>query len=72
MTANANVMSLLSLKEIATLLPPGRFFRVHKSYIVHFRHVSKIEKDQVKVGSKLIPIGEAFRDSFLKAIPLMK
>ncbi len=67
-TANANVMSLLSMKEVGSLLPAGRFFRVHKSYIVNFRHVSKIERDQVKVGPKLIPIGESFREDFLKKI----
>ncbi len=71
-TAGENVMSLLSMKEIGSLLPPDRFFRVHRSYVVNFRHVSKIERDQVKVGTKLIPIGEAFRDSFLKAIQLTK
>ena len=67
-TAKSNVMSLLSMKELGSLLPPGKFFRVHKSYIVNFRHVSKIERDQVMVGTKPIPIGEAFRENFLKAI----
>ncbi len=71
-TVSANVMSLLSMKDVGSLLPPGRFFRIHKSYIVNFRHVSKIERDQVKVGSKLIPIGDTFRESFLKAIQLTK
>jgi len=71
-TGNANVMSLLSMKELGSLLPAGRFFRVHKSYIVNFRHVSKIEKDQVKVGTRLIPIGETFREGFLKAIQLTR
>ncbi len=71
-TANANVMTLVSMKEVGSLLPPGRFFRVHKSYIVNFRHVSKIEKDQVKVGTRLIPLGESYRESFLKAIQLRK
>jgi two-component system, LytTR family, response regulator len=71
-TSKANVMSLLSMKELGSLLPLGRFFRIHKSYIVNFRHVSKIERDQVTVGTKLIPIGEAFRESFLKAIQLTK
>ncbi len=71
-TAKANVMSLLSMKDLCAVLPPGRFFRVHKSYIVNFRHVSRIERDQVMVGTKLIPIGETFRESFLKAIQLTK
>ena len=71
-TENAKVMSLLSMKELGSLLPPARFFRVHKSYIVNFRHVSKIEKDQVTIGTKPIPIGEFFRESFLRAIQLAK
>jgi DNA-binding LytR/AlgR family response regulator len=69
-TQKANVMSLSSMKELGSLLPPGRFYRVHKSYIVNFRHVSKIEKDQIEVLGKLIPIGEVYRDAFLKAIQL--
>ena len=71
-TEKTNVMSLLSMKELGSFLPAGRFFRVHKSYIVNFRHVSKIEKDHVTIGTKLIPIGESFRESFLKAIQLAK
>jgi two-component system LytT family response regulator len=71
-TENANVMSLLSMKELGSMLPAGSFFRVHKSYIVNYRHVSKIEKDQVTIGAKLIPIGESFRESFMKAIQLAK
>ncbi len=71
-TAKSNVMSLLSMKELASMLPPGRFFRIHKSYIVNFRHVSKIERDQVVVGTKPIPLGESFRESFLSAIQLTK
>ena len=71
-TAKTTVMSLLSMKELGSTLPPDKFFRVHKSYIVNFRHVSKIERDQVMVGTKLIPIGDTFRESFLKAIQLPK
>ena len=67
-TDKLNVMSLLSMKDLASLLPAGRFFRIHKSYIINFRHVTKIEKDHVKVGDKLVPIGEFFREAFLKAI----
>ncbi len=72
MTANANVMSLQSMKDLSSSLPPAWFFRVHKSYIVNFRHASKIERDQIMVGNRLIPIGESFRESFIKAIERMK
>jgi two-component system, LytTR family, response regulator len=71
-TANAKIMSLVSMKELVSELPQKTFFRIHKSYIVNFRHVSKIERDQVQIGTKLIPIGESFREDFLKAIQLTK
>jgi two-component system LytT family response regulator len=71
-TAKTNVMSLMSMKDLGSMLPQGRFFRIHKSYIVNFRHVSKIERDQVMIGTKPVPIGETFRESFLKALQLTK
>ena len=71
-TPSANVMSLQSMKDLGSLLPAAWFFRVHKSYIVNFRHVTRIERNQVMVGSMAIPIGESFRENFLKAVDRMK
>ena len=71
-TPSAKVMSLQSMKDLGSMLPPEYFFRVHKSYIVNFRHVSRIEKNQVMLGSRAIPIGESFRENFLKAVERMK
>jgi two-component system LytT family response regulator len=71
-TASANVMSLQSMKDLCSMLPAEWFFRVHKSYIVNFRHVSKIERDQIIVGKRSIPIGEFYRENLLKAIERMK
>jgi len=67
-TRNGSVMSLMSLKEVCAHLPPGRFLRVHKSYVVNCRHVSKIERDRVRCAGKAIPIGDAYRESFVKAL----
>jgi len=67
-TRNVSVMSLMSLKEVCAHLPSGRFLRVHKSYVVNCRHVSTIERDTVRCGDKVIPIGDAYRESFLRAL----
>lgn len=66
-TGKGTVMSLVSMKDLGSQLPAGRFFRIHKSYIVNFRHVTKIERDQVIVHGKPIPIGDAYRDAFVKS-----
>jgi len=69
---NTNVMSLLSMKELGSMLPAGSFFRVHKSYIVNFRHVSKNREGPDHHRRQADSIGESFRESFLKAIQLAK
>ena len=67
-TKNNEIMSLLNMKDVLRMLPVSQFYRIHKSFIVNFRHVVLIEKDQVKIKDKKIPIGEVYRDHFLKAI----
>jgi DNA-binding LytR/AlgR family response regulator len=67
-TQTASVMSLMSLKEVCAHLPSARFVRVHKSYVVNCRHLSRIERDTVRCADKVIPIGDAYRESFLKAL----
>ena len=67
-TKNDEIMSLLNMKDVLRMLPVNQFYRIHKSFIVNFRHVALIEKDQVKIKGKNIPIGEVYREHFLKAI----
>ena len=55
------IMSLMSMKEALDRLPPNRFLRIHRSYIVAFRHIDVIEVDCVLVGGSEIPIGESYR-----------
>jgi len=42
--------------------------RVHKSYIVALNKIDTIEKNRIFIGSEVIPIGETYRDIFLKRI----
>ena len=67
-TRNKEIMALMTMKKALSILPGNHFFRIHKSYIVHFRHVDVIEKDRVRIKDTWIPIGEAYRQSFIKRI----
>lgn len=68
-TDKKEIMALMTMKEALGLLPRNLFFRIHKSYIINFYRVDLIEKDRVKIHDKKIPIGEVYRDGFLRAIP---
>ncbi len=54
-------MARMTLAEAAERLPPNRFIRIHKSFIVNFSRLEKIAKHQVWVGDKMIPLSETYR-----------
>lgn len=54
-----------TLQNLYEQLPPGKFFRVHKSYLVALHRIEYIEGNMVIVDKKQIPIGQTYRNDFL-------
>jgi len=65
------LMSLIKMSDVESLLP-GNFLRVHKSYIVNMNTIDEIERHQVTIQGKQIPIGSTYRASFLQKLDEMK
>lgn len=65
-TKGKKILSLLTMKEALELLPADQFVRVHKSYIVSLRHLDVLERHQVSIAGKVIPIGQTYREQFLE------
>lgn len=65
-TSQGKIMSLLSFSEILSLLPSSSFHRIHKSYIVNFRHIVSVEKHRVKINGVLLPVSLSYRNIFYK------
>lgn len=65
-TDSGTHITYLMMKEIEEHLPTDRFFRVHKSFIVHLNRVIGVEGNQVLLdrGSS-VPLGARYRESFL-------
>jgi DNA-binding LytR/AlgR family response regulator len=57
-----------SLKKIQQALPPTRFIRIHKSFIISLKYISSINKAQVIIGENYIPIGESYKSNFLSRL----
>ncbi|MBC8315134.1 MAG: response regulator transcription factor [Bacteroidales bacterium] len=62
------IVSYQSLKNVETILPPNRFPRVHKSYVISLSKVELIEGNQVRIGEKFIPIGSNYKMEFEKLV----
>lgn len=56
------LMVLVTLKQLEEQLPPGRFVRIHKAYLVNWNLVGLIRKDEVVLSGKYeVPIGDSYR-----------
>lgn len=49
-------------------LPENLFARVHKSFIIALDHFQYIDGNTVIVGSRRVPIGQTYKNDFLKRI----
>ena len=58
------IQSLLSIKSVEEHLPHEQFVRVHRSFIVAFNKIDEIERNNITIAKKTIPIGDNYRDTF--------
>ena len=64
-TTQRRITALFALKDLEEILPKDKFVRVHKSYIVSFKHIQDLDKSDVTVAGNKIPVGSSFRDELL-------
>lgn len=65
---------LCTMKYMEEKLPSASFVRIHRSYIVRLGALSAIGSNEVYIGDKELPIGNAYRERlkpFLSALPLL-
>lgn len=63
-TLQGRVITLQNFKNLEETLPVSNFIRVHKSYMVALDKIEYIERNHIKIGEKLIPVGESYRKQF--------
>ncbi len=63
------VMTQMSLKSIEEQLPPDRFMRVHRSYVVNLAKITVIERNRIVFDEKVyIPVSEQYKEKFQEYI----
>lgn len=62
------LVARLAIKVLVDRLPPGRFIRVHKSYIVAVDKISAIRKNRIYIGRHIIPVSDSHRDELFAII----
>ena len=67
-TANKQIMTLQTFKDLEKEIPSSVICRVHKSFMVAIDKIESIERDRIKIGAKLIPVSESYKREFMELI----
>lgn len=67
-TPTGRILTLQSLRRVEEVLPPSRFVRIHKSFLVAISRIEHVERGKVQVAGRLLPIGETYRDAFTEVL----
>lgn len=65
-TTGNKIVAAMNVKTITAQLPAAVFARVSKSYIVNTVHITSVDNELVYMGTTEIPLGQNFKDDFIK------
>jgi len=61
-TKTGNLLTHMTMKYLSGLLPSPPFSRIHRSCLVNRMFVNMVDRNSVKVGAEILPVGENYRD----------
>ena len=67
-TKDRTVITYHTLSGLEEKLPPGKFYRVHRSYIINIKSITSIEGFVVKIDKHEIPVSRNERDAFVELV----
>lgn len=67
-TADYKWSYIESLKNWMLQLPADEFIQVHKSFIVNYNRIEKINGNQLIINGSKIPVGRSFKTSLLRKV----
>ncbi len=58
------VLTLMSLKMLEQELPPDRFMRVHRSFIIALDKIESVERSQIIINKERITVADQYKSRF--------
>jgi two-component system LytT family response regulator len=62
---NKKIVSRISMLELQQLLPAQLFIRIHKSYMINKRYVTKIMASRIFIDVQHLPVGRSYQQSVI-------
>ncbi len=67
-TKDRSVITYHTISGLEEKLPSGKFYRIHRSYIVNIKAITSIEGYLVKVNKHELPVSRNERDAFVEMV----
>ena len=67
-TKDRSVITYHTISGLEDKLPSGKFYRIHRSYIVNIKAITSIEGFIVKVNKHELPVSRNERDAFVELV----
>lgn len=64
------VVTLSTLKLIEDKLPPSKFLRIHRSFVVAIPKIDSLSRNTVQIGTVSLPVGDLYKDTFQELMGL--
>lgn len=61
-------ISYLTFKSVEDYLPPGRFIKVHKSFIISADKVESIDGNEIRIGQHRIPVSRSLKEEVIEKL----
>lgn len=69
-TSNRSYTTYLTFKSLEEKLPPSKFIRIHKSYLIAIHAIQRIENDFVLVQNISLPISKHYKNNLKNRIDI--
>jgi len=67
-TENKKIIAYLTMKSLESQLPADDFIKIHQSYLVNRSKIEAIEGNEIKIGSRSLPMSRNYRDMVMKIV----
>ena len=67
-TTDKKYISYLTFKSVEDYLPPGKFIKVHKSYIIAAEKLDSIDGNDIRIGPYHIPISRNLKEEVMQQL----
>ena len=67
-TERKKIIAYLTMKSLESQLSSADFIKIHQSFLVNRSKIESVEGNELKVGTKSLPISRNYRDSVTNLI----